>query len=109
MQIFDYEKRIRLIKFNFKKDYMRLLEIKNKYSPERNIMESFILTVIAIINFIVSFFAEKVEKYIFISCRKAGEGPIKDSCVCNNKTRENPQKTSLLTELSFCKTFYTPA
>ncbi|WP_428047294.1 hypothetical protein [Candidatus Proelusimicrobium excrementi] len=109
MQIFDYEKRIRLIKSNFKKDYMRLLEIKNKYSPERNIMESFILTVIAIINFIVSFFAEKVEKYIFISCLKAGEGPIKDSCVCNNKTRENPQKTSLLTELRFCKTFYTPA
>lgn len=88
---------------------MRFLEIKNKYSPEKNIMESFILTVIAIINFIVSFFAEKVAKYIFISCRKAVEAPGKDSCFCNSQTRENPQKTALLTELSFCRTFYTPA
>ncbi|MDD6174072.1 MAG: hypothetical protein ACI352_02390 [Elusimicrobiaceae bacterium] len=109
MQIFNYEKRIRLIKFNFKKDYMHFLKIKNKYASETNLMESFILTVIAIISFIVSFFAEKIEKYIFISCRKAGEGSVEDSCVCNRQTKENPQKTSLLTELSFCKTFYTPA
>lgn len=93
---------------SFKKDYIRFLELKNQYSLKENMVESFLLAVISIISLIISFLKEKALGLLFPSLKIQKNQTSHNTVEHNFLIKENKQQISMLTELNFCKSFYTP-
>ena len=93
---------------SLKKDYARFLNLTHEYKFKENMMESFLLTIISIISLIISFFAEKALSLLFPSLKIQKSQTSHNTVEHNFLIKENKQQISMLTELNFCKSFYTP-
>lgn len=93
---------------SLKKDYARFLNLTHEYKLKDNMMESFLLAVISIISLIISFFAEKALSLLFPSLKIKKSQTSHNTVEHNFLVKENKQQISMLTELNFCKSFYTP-
>lgn len=93
---------------SFKKEYINFLKSTRNYSFKNNIMENFILAVVSIIYLIISFVTEKALKFLFPSLTIHKNETSKNTVEHNFLIKENDQQVSLLRELNFCKSFYTP-
>ena len=93
---------------SFKKDYIRFLKSTKNYSLKNNLMENFLLAVVSIISLIISFFKEKVLTFLFSPFKIHKKQTSHNTVEHNFLIKENKHQVSLLTELNFCKSFYTP-
>ncbi len=93
---------------SLKKDYARFLNLTHEYKLKENMMESFLLAVISIISLIISFLAEKALNLLFPSLQIDKVQTSHNTVEHNFLVKENGQQISLLKELNFCKSFYTP-
>ncbi len=90
-----------------KKEYDRFMKFKEE-TKEKNLVESFILVLIELIKLVFDFISD-VAKYIFPSLKLNKNKAAVKVVSRNYVLKENFRKLTLLTELNFCKTFYTPS